>query len=146
MRQRYNRERYEPPEEPGRSLGQRVGRFVLLVGAIFAITAGVVVTQRLSDDALALLLGLACGVLVMIPTAGIGLLLWRRESARQQRYARSEPTGSPPVIVVTPSALPGYGAQRPALGQSGPGEYGDGAWTMAPRRERNFTIVGGEES
>jgi len=48
--------------------------------------------------------------------------------------------------VVTPSALPGYGAQRPALGSQGQGEYGDGAWTMAPRRERNFTIVGGEES
>jgi uncharacterized SAM-binding protein YcdF (DUF218 family) len=122
-----------------------VGRFVLLVGAIFAITAGVVVTQRLSDDALALLLGLACGVLVMIPTAGIGLLLWRRESARQQRPPRPETTGSPPVIVVTPSALPGYGAQRPALGQSGQGEHSDGAWTMAPRRERNFTIVGGEK-
>lgn len=145
MRRRYNPDMFEPPEEQGPSLEQRVGRFVALVAVIFAITAGVVVTQRLSDDALALLLGLACGVLVMIPTAGIGLLLWRRESARQQRYARPEYSGSPPVIVVTPSALPGYGAQRPALGQSGQREYGDGAWTMAPRRERNFTIVGGEE-
>ncbi|NBD34543.1 MAG: hypothetical protein GVY30_00925, partial [Chloroflexi bacterium] len=60
------------------------------------------------------------------------------------RPPRPETTGSPPVIVVTPSGLPGYGAQRPALGQ-GSGEYGDGAWTMAPRHERNFTIVGGEE-
>lgn len=142
MRRRYNPDMFEPLAEPGPSLGQRVGRFAALVGVIFAITAGVVVTQRLSNDALALLLGVACGALVMLPTAGIGLLLWRREIARQQRYARPEASASPPVIVVTPSALPGYGMQRPALGQ---GDYGDGAWPMAPRRERNFTIVGGEE-
>lgn len=119
-------------------LGRRLGRFVTLLGAIFALGAGIVITQRLSEDALALLLGLACGVAAMAPTVGLMLLAWRREDVRRSEVrSREVYPGSPPVVIVTPQALPGYGQQRAAV----PEAWG---WN-APTAERQFTIVGGEE-
>lgn len=43
------------------SVGKRIKRFFVLMGSISAITAGVVIAQRLSNDALALLIGLMAG-------------------------------------------------------------------------------------
>lgn len=123
------------------SLGKRLGKFALFVGALFALTMGVIVSQRLSDDALALLVGLGCGALTMTPMMGLGLLLWHRE---QKRHRAAPQSLTPPVVVVTPQALPGYGvpADRalPAPG-SAPGAW---QWNHGAS-ERHFTIVGGEE-
>lgn len=122
------------------SLGTKIGRFIALVGALFAITMGVVITQRLSDDALALMTGLACGVVAMGPTLGLGLLIWRRqeqELARAREVSRSTPFMQPPVIVVAPPTLPGYGeGWRSLPAPASP-------WQVAPA-ERKFTIVGEE--
>jgi len=125
------------------SIGKRIGRFVTLLGIVTAVSGGVVVSQRLSEDSLALLVGLACGVMAMLPTLGLGVLLWRREE-QQRREAASQSrlgAGQAPVIVVTPQALPGYGGQIPALsdGRSAPWQW------MPSNQQRNFTIVGGEE-
>ncbi|HOU15194.1 MAG TPA: hypothetical protein PKZ84_18980 [Anaerolineae bacterium] len=119
-------------------LAKRLARFVGLLSAIAVVTGVVVVTQRLSRDTLALLVGLTCGVLAMAPTIGLALLVWRREETRQQT-AHTNPAMTPPVIVVTPQ-LPGYGA--PAL----PGSTQPVAWPWQPApNERVFTVVGGEE-
>jgi hypothetical protein len=120
-------------------LGKRLGRFVGLLSVIAVVTGVVVVTQRLSRDALALLVGLTCGVMAMAPTIGLALLVWRREETRQQT-SNANPAMTPPVIVVTPQ-LPGYGVQ-PAL----PGSAQQATWPWQPApNERVFTIVGGEE-
>ncbi len=131
---------YHPPErEP--SFGQRLRRFLTFIGAVFAIAMAVIVTQRLSQDSLALLIGLSCGVLTMLPTLALGLFIWRREDARRQEEAAAQRPGpapaSPPVIVVTPQAMPGYG-QRSSLPHS------DDAWLPAGG-ERVFEIVGGDD-
>ncbi len=120
-------------------LGKRLGRFIGLLSVIAVVTGVVVVSQRLSRDALALLVGLTCGVMAMAPTIGLALLVWRREEMRQQA-AHTNPAMTPPVIVVTPQ-LPGYGVQ-PAL----PGSAQQMAWPWQPApNERVFTVVGGEE-
>ena len=118
-------------------LGRRVGRFFALLGALFAIVAAVVITQRLSEDALALLVGLACGIGAMLPTLLVGAALWRRQEVRQEQQARRAPQ-SPSIVVVAPPALPGYGAQRPAL------DYDAQAW-LPRAQQRQFMIVGEEE-
>jgi hypothetical protein len=125
------------------SFGRRLGRFLTLVGGIFAITMGVVIAERLSADALAMLVGLFAGVLMMLPLGALGLLIWRREAKQRETY-RSPPQANPPVVVVTPTALPGHGhlgyQGNPSLG------VGGNAWQWAQAsRERQFTIVGGEE-
>lgn len=128
--------------EPQESLGKRLRRFVTLMGGLAAVTGTAVVLQRLSQDTLALLVGLTCGVLAMVPTLALGLWVWRREDARRQEgmarqgYAAS---ATPPVIVVTPQALPGMG--QPTLGDSR-----SATWSWNPSaQERTFTIVGGDE-
>lgn len=135
-------------EQPVVPLGRRLGRFVTLIGAIFAVTAAVIITQQLSRDSLALLVGLTCGVMAMLPTLGLGFLVWRREDARHQEQAqlqtqrqRTQPYATPPsVIVVSPQALPGTLNGQPALQPSGQ------PWSWAPSQsQRSFTIVGGEE-
>lgn len=121
------------------STGKRLGRFLALIGVVFAITLGVVVTQRLSQDSLALMVGLACGVMAMLPTVLLGLMVWRREANRQVSQQHT-PMMSPPVVVVAPQALPGYGVQRPTYGNDNMSWQWSGA-----QQERTFTIVGGEE-
>ncbi|MEJ5309019.1 MAG: hypothetical protein WHX52_04545 [Anaerolineae bacterium] len=120
-------------------LGKRLGRFVALIGIVFTITLVVVVTQRLSEDSLALLIGLACGVAAMLPTLLIGIVIWRREL--QQQQTSRLPMATPPVVIVTPQGLPNYGMQKPALSDGG---Y---AWPWAGVQQpvRTFTIVGDEE-
>jgi hypothetical protein len=133
---------YEPAYEP---LAKRLGRFVGLLGALFVIALAVIVTQRLSRDSLALLVGLSCGVMAMLPTLVLGFAIWRRSEARHQEPApqRGPYGNSPPVVVVTPQALPGY--------QNGAGGYQNSeGWSwMQPQhpsqQQRSFTIVGGEE-
>ncbi len=139
-RDRYD---YPSPQEPALPLGRRLARFCALLAALFAITAAIIVTQRLSRDSLALLIGLSCGVMAMLPTLALGLLIWRREDARRAELAQRQPApypSQPPVIVVTPQALPGYGDPR-ALSNA---ESGPWQWASA-RSERKFEIVGGED-
>jgi len=120
-------------------LGKRLGRFVALISIVFTVALVVVVTQRLSQDSLALLIGLSCGVAAMLPTLLLGVVIWRREMQHQQ--TSRIPMGTPPVVIVTPQGLPNYGMQQPALSDGGylwP-------WTGAQQQARTFTIVGDEE-
>ena len=121
-------------------LGKRLGRFVTLLGIVVTVTVAVIVTQRLSDDSLALLIGLACGVATMLPTLLLGVVIWRREMQQKQQASRM-PTAAPPVVIVTPQALPGYGMQQPALSDGGFAW----PWAGAQQPARTFTIVGDEE-
>ena len=126
-------------------IGKRVGRFVTLMGIVSVITMTVIVTQRLSDDALAILVGLGAGVAVMSPSVLILFMVWRRQELRRdERRLSAEPAHSTPqVVVVAPPAMPGYSGgymppPYPALErESAPG------WAPASS-ERKFTIVGGD--
>ncbi|HNT78461.1 MAG TPA: hypothetical protein PKH77_25905 [Anaerolineae bacterium] len=120
------------------SLSKRIGRWAALLIAVFGLGLAVVVGQRLSQDSLALLLGLGCGVAVMTPTLGLGFLLLRREWARSSAPTSSLPAVQPPVIVVAPPALPGY---------SMPSSYtpSPAVWPQPANTGRTFTIVGGDE-
>jgi hypothetical protein len=122
-------------------LGKRVGRFVTLLGIVFAVSGGVVVTQRLSEDALALLLGLSCGIAAMLPTVVLGGMWLKRELGRYSATPQPPERAvmQPPVIVVTPQALPGYGQGygQAALPASIPSQ-----WLPEPA-QREFKIVGG---
>ncbi len=121
-------------------VGQRIRRFVLLIATVFTVTVAVVVTQRLSNDALAILIGLSAGVVVMLPFVALLFLIWRRQEQQVREQYQSRPAPSnPPVVVVTPPGLPGYGQQRPSL-QDGSRSQ----WSMSAPAERKFTIVGGE--
>ena len=83
-----------------------------------------------------------CGVAAMLPTILLVLFVWRREMMRQTT-AHHSGNPSPPVVVVTPQALPGYGAQQPGYNYGNPNAAWQ--WSGAQQPERTFTMVGGEE-
>jgi hypothetical protein len=105
----------------------------------------VIVTQKLSQDALALVIGLTCGVMAMVPTLALGVFIWRREHAQihaERLQQNQQPSyQNPPVIVVTPQALP---SQQGGNRYSNGGYGADQGW-MPARDHREFTIVGQED-
>jgi len=97
-------------------LRQRLTRFVTLLGIVFAITVAVVVTQRLSDDALALLVGLLiAGVPLLVLVSLLLFLLLRQPPRRpiqpQQQVIPPIILQIPPTASATPPALPDYGTR-----------------------------------
>jgi hypothetical protein len=125
--------------EARESFGRRVGRFTLLLGLVFALTLAVVIGQRLSADALALLVGLGVGMVAMSPLAGLVVFLWRREE-RQRTTQLASDRAYPSVVVVSPPMLPNYGMQRSIWDERNPNVV----WNPAST-DRKFTVVGGEE-
>lgn len=110
----------------------------------FAVTVAVLVGNRLSDQALAVLAGSVCGVGAAIPTSLIILAVSRwRDRPRDTphpfspvnplNYPYQQHPGYPPVIVVAPpqGQLPQWG------GSPYPTPFG-------PPVEREFTVVGGQ--
>jgi hypothetical protein len=119
-----------------------LGRFLTLIGIVFAIAVAVIVSQRLSRDSLAMLIGLSCGIMAMVPTLALGIFAWRRENARRQEAAQRQtgyPASPPPVIVVTPQGLPNYNPY-PSL----PPSDEPASW-VPNNQERVFKIVGGDD-
>jgi hypothetical protein len=106
----------------GETIGQRLGRFVALLGIVFVIALAVIVSQRFSAETLALIVGLLLAGVPLL--AVVGLLFF--VLIRQGRRPRNEPQQMmmPPIIMQMPqapqNALPGdggiwdFGQRQPA--------------------------------
>lgn len=103
------------------SLGKRLGRFVALLVIMAGIAGGIIAAQRLSDDALGVIIGM---ILVGVPLLAIvGILLFivaRRETRpASPSQPQPQPMGGmfmPPIIMQLPQQpqLPDYGYEAPA--------------------------------
>jgi len=130
-------------------------RLVLLLGLIaFAVTLAVVVGQRLSSEAMAVIVGVVAGVAASIPTSLI--IVWvASRSAEGQRAAPAPaeaPTpaplparaNTPRLVVVQPQAAPNMALPTPVYG------YGQAGYAMpypagyAAPQQRTFTVIGEE--
>jgi hypothetical protein len=115
------------------------GRCFLVVGLVFCITLAVVVGSRMSAEAMAVVVGVVCGVAAGIPTSALLLVVMSRRD--RQRYEgderRAQFSGNPPVVVIqggSPQALP-------------PGQQA-AYWPAVPPgtlAQRKFNMVGDEE-
>lgn len=114
-------------------------RIMALAIIAFTVTLGVVVGNRLSSEAMAVVVGIVCGVLASVPTSILLLILVRRlttDSSSSRRSSRQQ-RQYPPVIVVNPNAGRGDRYQEP--------------WHDPPDARpagylsRDFHIVGEEE-
>jgi hypothetical protein len=112
-----------------------------LVALAFAVTLAVIVGNRLSDEALAVLAGAVCGVGAAIPTSLLILAIARRRdkptidwngSQQPQMYPQQQGV-YPPVIVVAPPNT----QQQPFNWNGG---YPP---SLTPPTQRQFTVVGG---
>lgn len=128
-----------PPTPQKRGGSGRLKVFTGLVVLAFAVTLAVIVSRRLSDEALAVLAGAVCGVGAAIPTSLLIVAVSRRRADNGREERRPMPggyphEGYPPVVVVAP---PGAYAGPAQLPQSA-------TWEDAPG-PRHFTVVGGQE-
>ncbi len=81
-----------------------------LVAVAFALALGAAVAYRLSNEGMAVIVGVICGVTATIPVSLLVLFVVRRQE--EQRHARREPGPAiPPVIVVQPPTSQGWTGQ-----------------------------------
>jgi hypothetical protein len=115
-----------------------VKKFTIIIGIAFAITLAVVVGTRISPDAMAVIIGIICGVLASIPTTAI--LLWvlrQREKQMETQFGNVRPGHYPPVVVVNGQGTNGYGNAHP------PPALTAGA---TPPGSREFKVIGQENT
>jgi len=129
---------YGPPPAPGLEsrVAKRLGVVLLIFTAAFGLTLAVMVGQRLSDQAMAVIAGAVCGVAASIPPSL--LIIWvtrRKQEQKGMPYAGLYP----PVVVVQPPAMPAVptGATDP-MGRYPPTLIPAGVTPM----QREFVVVG----
>jgi hypothetical protein len=109
----------------------------VIVLLAFVVTLAVVVGTRLSTDALAVVVGVACGVAAGIPMSVLILAALNRRAdaglARGATPGMPQPSSYPPVVVIQ--------GGTPASNNVVPPYYPSSV-EAAPRR---FRIVGGDE-
>jgi hypothetical protein len=100
--------------------------------AAFGVALAVVIGVRLEQAALAVLVGVVCGVGASIPTSLLIVSIMRRQDQRvhEQRRRNAYQT-QPPVVIVTPSNAP----QLPQPMN----------WSAPAPAQRQFTVIGEEE-
>jgi hypothetical protein len=99
-------------------------------GAIaFGVALAVVVGVRLDQAALAVVVGVVCGVGASIPTSLLIVSLMRRQD-QKTRGERPRATPSPPVVVFAPPNAP----QLPQHTR----------WPEPASAQRQFTVIGEE--
>ena len=119
-------------------------RSVIIVGGIFAVALAVVIGNRMSADAMAVVVGVMCGVLASVPTSL--LLVWALGRRGQGAVTGADGSGQggmgshyPPIVVVNSGAgVPGYG---PPLNLA----HSPGSPSL-PGGPRSFKVVGDEET
>ena len=117
--------------------------WVIGLGAMaFGVTLAVYIGSHLSNEAMSVLIGAACGVGAVLPATIVGTLaLLRRRDVRDaipHSPAQASQSPYPPVIVLSPTTLP----NAPTLG-GGQAMYLQGFST--PVGERQFSVIGEEE-
>src|SRR5262245_16157104 len=115
-------------------------RFLYIVGVVCVITLAVVMGTRMSPDALAVVIGIICGVLASIPTSD--MLVWvmrQRDKQMEMQLGQMRPFNNqyPPVVVVNGQGTNGYSPYggSPALSAGPP-----------PPGGRSFKVIGQENT
>ena len=99
----------------------------------FAVTLAVIIGQRMSTDAMAVVVGVACGVLASIPTSLLILAVSGRQGGRREGEVRQQ-REYPPVVIVNPGNNQSRYLQPPF--QAPP----------IQEQERQFRVIGDEDT
>jgi len=122
---------------------------LIVLAILFIVVLAIVVGQRLSTEAMAVVVGVVCGVAASVPVSlGLLFVLGRLPGLRSdaQSTGPTPQRATPPVIVVTPGMTPWTAHQGGPLAWPGPGYAPAPGWPMGPSsRERTFRIIGAED-
>jgi hypothetical protein len=104
-----------------------------IAAAAFTITSAVLIGNRLSTEAMAVLAGAVCGVGAAIPTSLLIIAVTQRRAHQAETTPAPRPQFTPPIVMMTPPVQ-----IQPATPTPPPA-----TWEDAPI-QRHFTVVGGE--
>jgi len=96
---------------------------------VFAVTLAVIIGKRMSTDAMAVVIGVACGVMASIPTSLLILAVTNRHGEREVRQRRDYP----PVVIVNPGSNQPRYLQPPF------------PTPLIQGQERQFNVIGDED-
>jgi hypothetical protein len=118
---------------------------LLIVLLAFAISLAVVVGQRLSSEAMAVIIGVVAGVAASIPTSLIVVWVALRVRGDGGEVVVERPAPEPKIVVVAPPA-----AAHSYAPQAGPSYLPQADPRLTPRLPlgqqaygRHFTVIGG---
>jgi len=112
-------------------------KFIFVMSTIFAVTLAAVVGTRISPDAMAVIIGIVCGVLASIPTSVILVWVLRQKDRNLEMQAgQMRAAHYPPVVVVN-----GQGTNGAAMGMAPPV-----LTAGAPIGSRDFKVIGQENT
>lgn len=119
--------------------GMGLRKILVALGLVFVIALAVVVGKQMSAEAMAVVVGVVCGVAAGIPTSVLLLVVFsRRDQSRFVEPDRPQRQHNyPPVVVI-------QGGSSQALP---PGQQA-GYWpapTPATSASRQFSVVGGDD-
>jgi hypothetical protein len=113
--------------------------FIALCIIAFCIGLGVIVGNRMSSEALAVVVGVTCGVLAGIPTAVLLLILMRAQQRGIGDQRAQQAPQYPPIIVV------GGTQSQPLLPTHREPSAIDGTWQPLGSPQREFRVIGEEK-
>ncbi|MBI5652396.1 MAG: hypothetical protein HZC40_18410 [Chloroflexi bacterium] len=119
--------------------GNNLRNGILLVALVFAVTLALIVGNRLSNEALAVLVGAVCGISATVPVSIALFIAASRNWGRAPEPAHYEPRTQPPVIVVSPPQLP-----QAHYGYAGAPYFLPPTISDASLGTREFKIIGEE--
>ncbi len=100
----------------------------------FAVTLALIIGQRMSTEAMAVVVGVACGVLASIPTSLLIVAVTGRQGRRNEQEMRQRRADYPPVVIVNP------GSNQP--------RYVQPPFQAPPiqAQDRQFRVIGDEDA
>ena len=119
--------------------GASLKQIGVLLALVFVVALAVVVVKEMSSEAMAVVIGVVCGVSAGIPTSGLLLVVLARRDRQRAEDAerRAGRDSTPPVIVIQ-----GGGAHSLPQGPQA------GYWPMpqpGPTVQRQFQVVGDDD-
>ena len=126
--------------------GPGLKQVMVAMSLFFVGVLAVIVAKQMSAEAMAVIVGVICGVAAAIPTSLLLLVVLTRSERRrweeQEEQHRQAQKQYPPVVVI-------QGGAPQALPPGTPPGYwpSPGAWPAAsgPMADRQWHVVGGEE-
>jgi hypothetical protein len=112
-------------------------KYIFALAGIFVSTVAIVLALRMSPDAMAVIIGIICGMLASVPTTVLLMYTMRqRDQQQQQFYQQQHGPQYPPVVVVNGQPQQGYPAP--------PSQAAGHGFLPSPMNGRSFRVVGQE--
>ncbi|HNS51901.1 MAG TPA: hypothetical protein PKO09_12060 [Anaerolineae bacterium] len=118
--------------------GIKAKHVAVALALTFTVVLAVIIGKKMSTEAMAVVIGIVCGVAASIPTTALlTLVLTRRDRQKEDERQVARPASYPPVVVIQGGA--------PHSLQAAPQAGYWPALSQGPSVQRQFHVVGSED-